>query len=257
MEDGQFDDSFDPLVYLDFYCSEEREIHEFLLDRLHEFFSRIEGSDLKLLDYGSGPTISHHISSTSKANEIILAEYAKPNRDFVEKWLVDPSTYDWSLHFKRVVCKREKRPEQDIIKREYEVRSKIKAIVPCDITKETFIAKGFEGPYDIVVSFLCLENVAASTDEYQMYLERLLSLVSDNGYFILFKFTRERTCIGYYQFGGKKYRCLYVTDMFLFSILQSAGLTDISIQHLTEASCITKEDKLSFITARKASTCTA
>ena len=80
MADGLYNDDFEVSVYLDFFCNEEAEVHDFLLQNLHKFFSAADRDDLKVLDFGCGPTLANHISASSKAMEIVLAEHAKPNR---------------------------------------------------------------------------------------------------------------------------------------------------------------------------------
>ena len=42
--------------------------------------------------------------------------------------------------------------------REETLRKAIKVIVPCNITQDPPIAKGYEGPYDVMMSMLCIEN---------------------------------------------------------------------------------------------------
>ena len=42
-----------------------------------------------------------YISAAPKASEIILADYAEPNREYLKRWLAkDPSAQDWSPYFK-------------------------------------------------------------------------------------------------------------------------------------------------------------
>ena len=163
--------------------------------------------------------------------------------EFVRRWLSDPATYDWSPYFRQIVCKLEGGSREDAARREVDLQKKVKAVISCDVTQEVFIEEGYEGPYDVVMCSLCLENVAKSAEEYQLYLERLLSLVGANGNFLLYEFTREKFCYGSYEFGGKVYKCFYVTGELICSTLQNAGFVDISIQHLEQAPHVLEEDK--------------
>ena len=58
---------------------------------------------------------------------------------------------------------------------------------------DVFIAKGFEGPYDVVTSLLCLENVATNLEEYKTYFKRVLSLVGEKG--LVYGFTHEQSVV--------------------------------------------------------------
>ncbi len=162
MEEGHNNDDFNILTFLDYISSTEKDVILFLLECLDNFFSNLEPNSLKILDYGCGPSLANEISATAKASEIVMADYCTPNREFVKKWLQDPAMYDFSSYFKHVVQNLEGGSEQDTARREVELRNKVKAVVPCDITKDQFIAEGYEGPYDVVMSFLCLENAAMS-----------------------------------------------------------------------------------------------
>ena len=105
---------------------------------------------MKILDYGCGP---YSISAAPKASEIILADYAEPNREYLKRWLTkDPSAQDWSPYFKYVVQTLEGGSEQDAIKREEMLCSKIRAVAECDIEKEAFIEDAYNKSetYDVV-----------------------------------------------------------------------------------------------------------
>ena len=50
-------------------------------------------------------------------------------------------------------------------KREEAPRKAIKVIVPCDIAHDPPVTKGFEGPYDIVISSLFLDGAYRTRSE--------------------------------------------------------------------------------------------
>ena len=51
-------------------------------------------------------------------------------------------------------------------KRKIDMQKAIKVVVHCDITKDPPIVKGYEGPYDVVMSLLCLEHAYCTRSEY-------------------------------------------------------------------------------------------
>ncbi len=82
----------------------------------------------------------------------------------------------------------------------------------------------------------------------------MLSLVGENGYIVLYEFVCRETMDsreGYYEFGGKKYKCSWVNDALYIDCLKSNRFIDISIKHLKDAPCLAEGDKVSFITAKK------
>ena len=106
---------------------------------------------MKILGYGCGPSLPYSISAAPKACEIILADYAEPNREYLKRWLAkDPSAQDWSSYFKYVMQTLEGGSEEDPMRRGEMLRNKVKAVVKCDITKEEFIEDAYskEGSYD-------------------------------------------------------------------------------------------------------------
>ena len=80
----------------------------------------------------------------------------------------------------------EKWSNEETVRRENEVRRKIKALVPCNILQNQFIAEGYEGAYDIVMFFLCLDGgCMTDTKTYEVGIKRLTSLVKEDGLFLL------------------------------------------------------------------------
>ena len=71
----------------------------------HEAFQSLpSSSNLKVLDYGSGPVIVATISAATKASEIVLSDYLDKNRKALQQWLDgDCAAFDWSPHFRFVV----------------------------------------------------------------------------------------------------------------------------------------------------------
>ena len=62
------------------------------------------------------------------------------------------------------------------MRRKQDMLKAIKAIVPCDITQDPPIAKGYEGPYDVVMSMLCLETACRTRVEYTAAVKRLATI---------------------------------------------------------------------------------
>ena len=88
----------------------------------------------------------------------------------------------------------EKGSKEETVRRENEIRRKIKALVPCNILQNQFIDEGYEGAYDIVMSFLCLDGgCMTDTKTYEVGIKRLTSLVKEDGLFLLYSSHPERS----------------------------------------------------------------
>ena len=252
---GYYDDNFDVSTYLDYMV--DSTMVKFSLVCLKESFSAIDSGEngLTVLDYGCGPNLANHISAASKATEIVLADYCKPNRDFTKKWLAaDPSAHDWSFYFKHVVETLEGKSHQESIERQKLLRDKVKAVVACDITKDQFIEEGYEGPYDVVKSILCLGNTATSKDDYLTHLRKLASLVKMNGTLLYSDVTVESTKWGPYKLGDKEFGAFFVSIKDIVSTLQKAGLSEICVRKMEGTDkTIAADETFTFISARKTS----
>ena len=89
------------------------------------------------MDIGTGPSIAYSISVAFYASKIIWAEYAVPNQAALTAWLENQKdAHDWMPYFKKIVTGMEGKDEMEVKRRVTMVREKVKAVVPCDITKD-------------------------------------------------------------------------------------------------------------------------
>ena len=125
-----------------------------------------------MLECGGGPSIFTLVTASPFVREIVFAEFSEANRREVEaSQRKETSFHDWSPFFKHVVQKLEGRSDEEAIKREEELRSKISRIIPCDIRQtkplnlnETSMTD--QQKFDIISTTLCLEAAVESDDPY-------------------------------------------------------------------------------------------
>lgn len=207
-----------------FHTPGDSEICDFLLKQLNDFVSssKLTPNSMRVLDYGCGPSMVYEIGIAPIASEIVLAEFNDSHRAFLQKWLDrDPSTCDWSPYFKHVVETIEKESKEEAAKRENEVHMKIKGLVPCDIMQDRFIAEGYEGPYDIVMSFLCLDGgCMIDTRSYEVGIKRLASLVKEDGWFLLYSTHAEHSDTAFYKIGATMLRIVHLRKDFVIEVLE-------------------------------------
>ena len=182
-----------------------------------------------------------------------MADYCKPNRDFTKKWLAaDPSAHDWSFYFKHVVETLEGKSHQESIERQKVLRDKVKAVVACDITKDQFIEEGYEGPYDVVKSILCLGNTATNNDEYLTHLRKVASLVKMNGTLLYSDVTAESPKWGPYKFGGKEFEAFNTSAEDIVSTLRIEGFSEIVVKDMKGTDkTLPVDETYTFISAKK------
>ena len=131
--------------------------------------------------------------------------------------------------------------------------------MPCDITQDPPIAEGYEGPYDVVMSMLCIENGCLTRNEYKAAVRRIATLVKRGGTFLLYSSVRNREenddTPGYYYIGKEKHIQVALPLQFVLTTLKESGFAVIETNKLPEkeSDALHKVAKTStaFITATK------
>ena len=216
-----------------------------------------------MLDYGCGPALAYNISAAGVNAEIVLAEYGEKCRNTLQDWLNhSPIAWDWTPYIKHVICDLEGKDESEVLKREENLRKAVKAVVPCDITQDPPIAKGYERPYDVVLSMLCIENGCLVRNEYKAAVRRIATLVKTGGNLLLYTSVRNREenddTPGYYYAGEEKHIQVALPLQFVLTTLKESGFAVVETNELPEkesaALCkVAKTDleSTAFITATK------
>ena len=223
---------FEPSAFLKRYFTKTSGI-SYAVDRMqhtlrcyHDAIEKLPNG-LKVLDYGSGPVIFGAISAATKASEIVLSDVSEKNCEALRTWLNgDSGAFDWSPHFKFVVCELEGKSEKEAEEREDQVRKLVKAVVHCDISKDPPIEKGYNCVYDVVISSIAVESAASTVSEYVTYLSRLGTLVKPRGLLMLYTIENKT---GIYQVGDHYFCNLPIKAEFSVQTLKEAGFVDLSV----------------------------
>ena len=233
-----YHDKFDPQAYISENFRTDNPERVLPLKHLLHFYNTVSVSldrtlqpsaaGLTILDFGCGPIPIYQISASMFASEIVMADYTEKNRLFLQQRLSrDAAAHDWSPFFDLVVREWEGKTERDAREREDLVRSKIKAVVPCDITRDPPIADKYKGPYDVVFSSLCLEVASKTEEEYTAGVAKLASLVKPGGKLVLFGIFSRNESSGehtFYSVGSEMFSALCISQDKMFSALNAAGL---------------------------------
>ena len=225
-----FHKDFDPKAYYQEYHTEVTEFNKQPLKVLHELYTSYGTSPagLKVLDYGCGPVVAYEISAALQASEIVMAEYTEGGRKQVQLWVdKEPAALDWSPFFKYVVATLEGKSEQEAVAREDELRTRIKAIVSCDITADPPIQPGYEGPYDVVFSSLAIDSAYSSVAGYETGVAKLAKLVKPGGKLCIHENIGSRP--NFYAVGSEMFYSLSLPQEVLTDMLTKLGFQDIRV----------------------------
>ena len=151
-----------------------------------KFFSQFPDNSVTMLDYGGGPNVFPLIVGAEKVKRYVHSDYAKNNRDEVERWRkMEPKAFDWKDNIRRCLKLEGKTgTDEEVLKREERMRSVLEAVVYCDAKSDKVIAEGYEGAYDIVTCSFCLECVFKSIESLSEAIGRISTLVKPGGYLI-------------------------------------------------------------------------
>ena len=225
---------FDPWAFLNSY-KEVNVWHRHSLCILHEFY-KFYGSPLvglKVLEFGAGPVISYEISAALYASEIVLSEYTEKNREVLQMWLDrDPKAPNWKPFFEYVVQELEGKSKEEAEIRQEELRRVVKAVIPCDITKDSPIDPAYYGPYDVVISSLCLDTACASLEEFAGAVRKLAKYIKPGGKLLLHTVSGPADTV-FYMVGKEKFFGLSINEDFLTTTLKKTEFCDITIKCLS------------------------
>ena len=214
-----------------------QKMHEFSVQNLHEHFqSQADtGAEFRVLDYGCGPVIANVISAARVASEIVLAEYTEQGRAAVRSWLDNnPNSFNWSPFHKYVVQTLEDGSAEAAEEREKRLRSIVKAVVECDIAQDPPIKDGHQGPYDAVISCLCLATACKTKEEFVRAVHRVSALVKPGGCLLFSMIEPEDTTIELhgYPIGDKTYTELAIDRSFVESTFKN-DFQEVTVKQLS------------------------
>ena len=163
-------DRFDPFVFIKDKYAVVSDWNSQPLKLLHDIYQSYGSTPagLKVLDFGCGPVPIYQCSSPLHASEIVFAEYSERNRNTLQMWLDnDPNAPDFTALFKYVVQALEVKGKDEVVKRQDDLRRLVKGVIPCNILCDPpLLVPGYEGPYDIILSSLCLTAACTIHEEY-------------------------------------------------------------------------------------------
>ncbi|XP_041353492.1 indolethylamine N-methyltransferase-like [Gigantopelta aegis] len=215
---------FEPLVYLANYVrditghEDQGHFMKFAMDAFHKAFSKANTKGRRLLDVGTGPSIHSVISASKHFDEIYLSDLSTRNLKALAEWKNGTLQHSFHTFFQYVV---EKEGEgEDATSREEEMRNKVKDILFVDLLSDTWSELSSKQPYDAVVTSLCLEAVAPSTEIYKSIAGKIVALLKPGGVLVVTGVLGQ----SFYIVGDHEYYCLSIKEQDIKSVWTGCGL---------------------------------
>jgi hypothetical protein len=208
---------FNPLDYLEEYYTDDDADpeNEFLLNFFHNVYGQMP-KQKTLLEVGGGPVIYPLISASSKVDEIVFSEFIEENRQAVKNWIQkDPSAFDWSPYFKMIAEMECTSPEMV----EERLRSRIKKIIKCDITKPNPLAPVAKKNFDVLSINFCPESITDDEKSYAEWMKNIVSLLKPSGIIVMTLIRNAR----YYDSGDTKFAACPVDENGVSDVLRALG----------------------------------
>ncbi|XP_002739259.1 nicotinamide N-methyltransferase-like [Saccoglossus kowalevskii] len=187
-----------------------------------DFFKKATFTGNRLLEIGSGPTVHNLIPASAYFKEITVAEFSKPCRDAVEKWIrAEPDAFDWS-HFFDYVCAKEGNGESWKSRQE-NLRKYIKGVIPCDVHESNPLGLNSLDPFDAIITSTCLEAACLDNQSYRSAIKNITKLLKPGGLLLIWSTLNE----SFYMIGGSRFHALPLDAEFIINAVKEAGYTDI------------------------------
>ena len=241
-----------------FYSDVYHCYHETALKRLHEVYRCSEGAEsgLKILEIGCGPVIAYQISAAPFASEIVMADLVQPCRDAVQLWLdKSPNTHDWTPFFRYVVQTLEGKGEEEVARREEQLRKAVKAVIYCNALEDPPVPAGYEGPYDVVLESSLIGAVCKTEAGITAVLVRLSKLLKPGGMFLskIYLIEGASSSTHPYPGGGTTLANLNISEEMMRTAFTQVGFSDITV--VRSPAAYAKDIKDPLLTPEEATYC--
>jgi hypothetical protein len=225
---SDYDEGFDPLTYTKKKYSEVTEWIAQPLRALHDIFLH-SPTGLRVLEFGCGPVPVYMVSAPTKATEVVFADYTKSNREFLQMWLdKDPRSPDYTSFFRYAVVDLEGKGEDEVVKRQDDLRQITKCIIHCDATQDPPLSE--TGPYDVIYSSLCLTVTSKNIQDYSQAVGRLAKLLKSGGKLALNSVeARDGAPFLSYPVGKEMFYALSLSVDSLKSSMEENGFIDVNV----------------------------
>ncbi|XP_072000676.1 nicotinamide N-methyltransferase-like isoform X1 [Engystomops pustulosus] len=201
-----------------------------------------------LIDFSSGPVISHLLPIFDYFSDVIILE----TNDFcmreMEKWRKkEEEAFDWSHlleHFSELEGDSKK-----WIEKEETLRRKIKNMMICDLSKQDPPESLALPKADCLMSFYLLSHICKDKEAYSEIIKHVSCFLNVGGYLIL----AGAFNVKYFSIGEHKYHSLTMDEEYLRKALEDGGFYIENLEKLDSklSSSLNKYDQVFLASAVK------
>ncbi len=229
-------DAWDVREYLETYFHElGQDSYENLLFLVRELGKFSNKPKMRILDFGSGPTVFAGLAAAPFASEIHLSDYLPSNLEEIKKWLTnDKSAFNWNACTEKLLELEGNInvTHKEILEREALLRKKVTQVFRSDASLEWPIFAEKIQKYPIVISNFCADSATSSREVWQAYTKNMLNLVENGGQVLI---SALRNC-KYYKSGNQFFPSANVNENDLSDILKKEKFilkeTRVEIKHV-------------------------
>ncbi|XP_063797988.1 indolethylamine N-methyltransferase-like [Pseudophryne corroboree] len=173
-----------------------------------------------LIDFSTGPAIFHLLPLSEEFSDITVLDTNESSIQELERWKnKHEEAYDWS-HLPELFPEL-KGDSKKWLAKEDVLRSKIKRIMMCDISKENPTAPVVLEKADCLLTMYLLQPISQDKDAYCRNLKNVSSLLKVGGHLLLVgKFNAI-----FFSVKDKEFHILNYDEAFLRQALTDAGFT--------------------------------
>ncbi len=241
--------NFNPTTYLQEYYASLPAENLALLRFLVQTFQALPPHSLTL-EFGSGPTLYSAIVAAGRVHEIHLSDYLAANRSEVQKWLQQhPRAFDWDNTIRTVLALEGQDASPPRVQaRAAEIRRRVKHVLPCDATHQAPLGDRPHA-YNVLVTNLCLEAVAADKAHWRQCFHNVASLLKPGGQLILTAVKGGHA----YPVGQNVFAVVHLSEEDMIEALLAAGFAadSISLEGVAANHPVYPYEGLMFVRATK------
>ncbi len=200
----------------EFYSYVEPDEIEAIRWRIKKMFQSV-GLQEAALVFGAGPTMHDALVLAPHVDEIHLSDYLDRNLQALEDWVLGKDgSWDWTPFIEYIHKVETGRPAtlEDVRKREYLTRSRVRQIFHCDARQERPL--GRFAHYPLVTNMFVADSAADNPATYVKWMHHIASLVEPGGHYL----TAALSNTDAYSVGGVLYPSAFVTPRILRQALQ-------------------------------------
>lgn len=218
--------TFHPKEYLQEYYSHIGDENLELLKFFSQAYTDIEGN-IKMLEFGGGPTVYPLISAAPKVKEIYFADYLDNNIEEVKQWKSNSKdAFCWKKYIKKSLSLEgsSRVTKRKIEERENIIKDKIVKFINCDAYKKDPLGSEYRGYFDVVNANFVAESVTSSMEVWERLVGNICSLLKKDGILIMTAIKDAQ----YYRIMGKKFPATPIQEEDLIRVLKKLGFEDLN-----------------------------